>query len=129
MEAIKGNILTEKGIPIFSWIRNIQSFEIPLLSEYNDSNGNKYIFHWCDCSEQLHRYLAIKTDESLMESFVSGELSLIDLILGGEGIDREALLLDFNSEGDIEKAMSIYLNDIKDKYLPLPGTFFLEELS
>jgi hypothetical protein len=57
-------------------MREIQYFEGPLLTEFEDMSGAFFLRYWCDRSEAGDRWLLFKTRKDLIEQYESGAISL-----------------------------------------------------
>src|SRR5690348_10319881 len=42
------------------WVRDLVYFDGPLLSEFRSSNGDTYLFHWCDVDDGANRWMVFR---------------------------------------------------------------------
>lgn len=117
MNDIRGLIITKEYLPSFEWVRDIQYFDGPLLSEYKTNTGDTYIFHWCDCSENLNRWLAVRVSKRSLLELTSGLLSIHEA-LTVKNQENTSIILDIDDNVDIAEAKLVSISDLPTSYLP-----------
>lgn len=117
MKIIEGLKIPNKYLPKLEWVRDIQYFEGPLLSEYKTNSGEIYALHWCDCSEVYQRWVAVRVTKRSLIELTAGLISIYEL-LKDRSQDPNLLLLDFSSTADITCAKWVRFNDLPSSYLP-----------
>lgn len=116
MNILNGLKIDISYLPEIHWKRDIQYFEGPLLSEYEDKNGNKYLSHWCDCNSTSERWLLFNTDKRSLLQLVSGLQTLYQVIKNSS--DSNYFIVDKNSEGSAVSVRLTKFEDIDTSYLP-----------
>ena len=92
-------------------------YDGPLLSEYEADNGERYLVHWCDRDESMHRWMYVRVVSEAIQQYVDGDIALGSLIPYGSG-DGFVIFYDFT--GDIETSMATKVNvaDVPNDYHP-----------
>jgi hypothetical protein len=114
-----------KQIPVetldnHKWYYDLHWWDGPLTSVYIDTN-NTYLYHWVSCDDTAHRWLVVKIEPSYLFGYLSGNVSIRDLLLSPR--DGVAMLLD--ADGDNYLSLSeISLSDLPDDYLTNEEVYF-----
>lgn len=80
------DILPILGEPIdgvhLTFVRSIEEFDGPILSEFRDDSGTPYLMRWVDCSreQETHRALVVVSTSRSIEEYLAGQLSMLDLL-------------------------------------------------
>ena len=114
-------------LPNFIFVKNLQYFEGTLLAEYKTETGDSYIFHWCDCSDTLNRWLVIRISKRSLFQFNSG-LSSLHHLLDRDNLDNTYYLLDMDTNQKIEKCFLVQKYSINSEYFPEEDSFIMPEL-
>lgn len=126
MKEIKGLKVTKDYLPKFEWVRDIQYFEGPLLSEYKTKTNEIYALHWCDCSNESQRWLAVRVTKRSLLELTAGLISIYEL-LKERSQDRNPLLLDFKNN-EIVSSQWVQFKDLPKEYLPEKEVIISTEL-
>jgi hypothetical protein len=127
MLAINGMTFKKKFLPTFIFVKDLQYFEGTLLAEYKTEKGDTYVFHWCDCSDILNRWLVVRISKRSLLQFESGLLSLYNLLYK-DNLDETYYFLDMDTNQDIKECHLIQKESLENEYLPEQDTFIIPEL-
>ncbi len=119
MKNVKGVNIPVNYLPKFQWVEDIQYFEGALMSEYKTEKGELYVFHWCDCTDTVNRWLAVKTNRRSLYLLTSG-LVTMESFFKEHILDSNIYLLDMGANDEIESATLTHIDSIAGEYLPKP---------
>lgn len=127
MLEVQGMTFDKKFLPELIFIKDLQYYEGTLLAEYQTNKGDTYVFHWCDCSDTLNRWLVVRISKRSLLKFESGLLSLYDLLYT-DSLDETYHLLDMDTNQEIKKCYLVQQEFLENEYLPEENTFIIPEL-
>ena len=127
MLEINGMTFDIKFLPKFIFIKDLQYFDGTLLAEYETKQGDNYVFHWCDCSDTLNRWLVVRISKRSLSQYKSG-LSTLYNLLYRDNLDETYYLLDIDTNQKIQKCFLVQKESLDIEYLPEEDTFILPEL-
>ena len=127
MLEVQGMTFKKDFLPTFIFIKDLQYFEGTLLAEYKTQRGDTYVFHWCDCSDILNRWLVARVSKRTLLQFESGLLSLYDLLYK-DNLDETYYLLDMDTHQEIKECYLVQKESLEKEYFPEENTFILPEL-
>ena len=123
MRVIDGERLAAQPVSL-EHVRDIEYFDGPLLSLFQDRDGQPWIYYWCDCDEQHNRWLMFRSTLTEVVAYMKRDKSLLDLIRSG----GEHYAIDCRSY-EPEHVLRIKLDaSWPDDYLPEPDAFYEEAL-
>lgn len=117
MKNLEGINIPKEYLPKFNWVRDIQYFDGPLLSEYVTDSNEIYAFYWCDCSDVYHRWLAVRVTKRSLLELISGLVSIYDFLIK-RSQEPNLYVLDFDSDGEVGNSQLVNINNIPNSYLP-----------
>jgi hypothetical protein len=93
MMPLPGTLLPHSPLTAARWVRDLVSFDGPLLTEFRNQAGEPFLFSWCDRDDAANRWLAFRVQERdmirftmrsiglryLMENTVDGLLYVVDI--------------------------------------------------
>jgi hypothetical protein len=100
------------------FVRDLEEFDGPLLSEFRSSNGDTFLYYWCDCNEQANRWLVVRTPRQDLFRYLVGRVTLRSLIQ--ECRDRFLYVVDLDGDASVLSAWFVYAENIPEIYLPGP---------
>lgn len=114
------------------FIRDIEQFEGPILSEYRaEEGGVSYLEKWCTQSEEghTHRFLLVRSDQRSIAQYLAKRITMRQVLVhtsDGVGflIDREKVAEKIH----VVRAALILLDELPLDYLPEEGTYHDESL-
>lgn len=124
---INGMTFKKDFLPKFLFIKDLQYFEGTLLAEYQTKKGETYVFHWCDCSDTLNRWLVARISKRSLLQFESGLSTLHDLLYR-DNLDETYYILDIDTNQETQKCFLVQKESLDIEYLPEEDTFILPEL-
>lgn len=63
-----------------SWVRDLEEFEGPILSELRAEDGGVYLEKWCAKDGELVRTLIVRTEPRAVAEYLAGRISLLSLL-------------------------------------------------
>lgn len=127
MDKIDGLKIPSNFLPLFEWKKDIQYFEGPLLSEYTTNKNETYAFHWCDCSDDLQRWMVVRVSPRSLLELTAGLITIRELLID-RSQDRAPLLIDMNDDDEIIFSQRVQIQDLPVEYLPKKDVFISSEL-
>lgn len=119
MEPLQGNILDNLPLGHLNYKRDLIYFDGPLLSEFVSDKGEVYLKYWCDCDENVNRWMVFKIKEQDRLRLVLGVKSLYQAIL--EQPDHFVFFSDEDERK--EKYQMVMSKNIPQSYLPDEDSF------
>lgn len=77
---IKGADLDALPFSGLKKVGDIIYFDGPILSHFVSDSGANILFYWADCDKTGNRWLVLEVSESQLNSYLSKEISLQDVI-------------------------------------------------
>lgn len=127
MKSIDGIRVDLEYLPEFEWVEDIQYYDGTLTAEYRSKSGDVFVFHWCDCTNELNRWLAVRVNRRSLYELTSGLISLRDFF-EQRLLDRNVYILDINLNENIQSAYIVHMAQVAEDYLPEQGVFISTEL-
>lgn len=106
-------------LPDLTFVRDIEAFDGPILSEYRGSRGGRYLEKWCarDAAARITRTLLVRTEQRPVAEYLAGRLSMLDLFMGPS--DGVGFIIDRVAD-DVQAVYLVALQGLPEKYLPKP---------
>jgi hypothetical protein len=124
MEPLKGQKIS--GLP-FSPLKKVADlvyFDGPLLALFKNERSDSYLYNWCDVDERSNRWLIFRVDDRNLNGFMSGKLSLQQLVLSPP--DGFLVSADVDNEGLYHNLHLLKPQDLPDDYVPAQDSFYDE---
>ena len=125
--------LPDIGQPIDSvpltFVRSIEEYEGPLLTEFCDDYGVPYLEKWCTCSheQKTTRSLVVKSTPRAIEEYLAGQLSMLDLLTHPN--QNVGMLVDTKFRtGEVVRSALVDIRTIPPEYMPDPTAMYDETL-
>lgn len=103
-------------------VRDLVEFDGPLLTHYEHTNGDDYLFHWVDCDESHHRWMILRVDEASILRLVNRVVPL-DFVVPSLCRDPFVLFADIDDGALPTSTTLVDVNDIPSDYLPQKGAW------
>lgn len=115
MEPIKGEVVTE--LPELRHVRDLDQFELILLSLYESKDGEPWLEDWCDCdkSKRIHRWLVYRTTRGQLARYDNGDITRNYLVRYCP--DGFVYAVDRDGGGEIVSALKLAVSDLPEDYL------------
>ncbi len=113
-------------IPVdVSHVRDIESFDGALLSEFRSTKNETFLYYWCDCLDAATRWIVVRTPPPLLLAYMVGRASLRDVISGAP--DGFVYLVDLDREATPQGAWLLRTELIPRNYLPAEDSFHVRD--
>lgn len=116
MKEIAGNITKKLDLKNFRHVSDLIYYEGPLLSYFQDKEGESYLFSWVDCDDDFNRWLIIHTSFMNVIGYIRKELSLRKIILDAD--ENKLFLVDIDSEVNYHHLKNVRVDDLPAEYIP-----------
>jgi hypothetical protein len=111
------------GLPIvLEYVRDIEDFDGPLLSEFRSTEGDTFLHSWCDCNNERHRWLVVRTPRQKVAHYLVGGSTLRDVITGCP--DGFVYIVDFDDVPVPCEVWFMHVLALPDNYLPGPRSYY-----
>lgn len=108
------------------FVRDLEAFEGPILSEYRAAYGGAvYVEKWCARADGVSRFLVVRSEERAIAEFLGGRLSMLKLLT--ERSDGFGFLID-QRQGETVGVSIVPIDILPKPYLPKPTRFHDETL-
>lgn len=98
------------------FVRDLEEFDGPLLSEFRSSDGDTFLYYWCDCDERANRWLVVRTPRQDLFRYLVGRVSLRSLIRDCR--DGFLYMVDLDGDATVISAWFVYAEKTPENYLP-----------
>jgi len=126
---------TESNLPKLEYVRDLEDFQGPLLSEWIGKDGESYIEKWCSCDltcePTITRTLFVRSEKKSIKEYLDGLLTMHELL--SKHSSNEGLLCDYGAileekvpSGELymrSRITKVKLDELPEKYLPSPKTY------
>jgi hypothetical protein len=106
------------SVPEFEFVRDLEQFEGPILTELRIKGGARFVEKWCDLDGDLVRTLVVRSDQRSIAEYLAGRKSLFDLLVGPSA--DVGLLLD-RRLGETAAGHLVQVSKLPPEYLPSAG--------
>lgn len=104
-------------MPETKWVRDLQYFDGPLLTQHENALGEHYLFQWCDQDERATRWLVMRVRERDVLQLLARKIGLRELI--GKFLPDDYLrVLDFDTSGTLVRLAFVEPSALPVDYLP-----------
>jgi hypothetical protein len=122
MEALKGKIFTHHAFQnLLIRVVDLVNIDGPLLTLYLHADKQLYLFDWVDRDTTANRWLIYRTNPLLLNQFVKGDISHLDLLLGDEPF---VLTTDIDKNLNWHNCKIVDKKDLPNRYLPTQDILF-----
>lgn len=112
-------------LPDLAFVRDLEAFEGPILSEYVDAKGMPYLQKWCTYENGVTRYLVVRSRAEYIDIYIVGLLSMLDLLTIPN--DDRGWLVD-RVGAEVVRVEEVRVSKVPDSYLPEPCAMHDEDL-
>jgi hypothetical protein len=107
-------------------VRDLEYYQGPLLSEFKSKTGEPYLYLWRESDQKCNRWLVFRTSRRDLARFLTGGLTLLDLIQDNR--DGFVYLVDLDSAAEISSVSIAFLEQLPASYLPTDKSYYDEDL-
>ncbi len=94
----------------------------PLLSLYQNEQGDSYLFYWLDADNQYNRWMLIRIQPASLLPYLRHEISLRQVLY--QTPDSFVWISDLDNKMEWTHTQCVNLKDIPEDYLPSEESFF-----
>lgn len=123
MEDIK-NAISIPALPIREHVKvsDLIYFDGPLLSHFQTTSNDHYLFYWVDVNDEYNRWLIVRVTIDRLQSYINGFMSLRNLITKPE--DGIVYKVDINEDLEYHNVQIVFVDDLPENYVPAIGTLY-----
>src|SRR5271170_2097790 len=107
-----GTVLSSFPLSL-EYVRDIEEFEGPLLSEFKGPHGETFIYFWCDADDRFNRWLVVRTPPASLFRYLVGKIDLRELVCNGP--DQFGYVVDLNDQGAEARSWYLELASLPDE--------------
>lgn len=108
-----------------TFVRDLEAFEGPILSEFRAERGGLYLEKWCARHEETARTLVVRTEQRAVAEYLARRISMLDLLT----VPSDGVGFVVDRIGDSMQAVyRVILSTLPEKYLPRPTAYHDESL-
>jgi hypothetical protein len=97
-------------------------FDGPLLSLFENKEGDLYLYYWCDTNDTLNRWIILRVSIKSIKKYLSKKISLRDLILNP--IDKFLYFVDMDNDLNYNHVNLVYPSELTLSYIPDKDSFY-----
>lgn len=97
------------------FVRDLEVFDGPILSEYHAEGGGTYLEKWCARSGELVRSLIVRTEQRATAEYLGGRISMRTLLI--DTSDGIGFIVDRSPAG-IHRIAMVNVASLPENYLP-----------
>jgi len=121
-----------EGLPL-TFVRSIEEYEGPILSELSDDSGTPYLEKAVDCSrdQKIFRSLVVVSSPHAIEEYLAGRMSMLDLLTlpnESKGILVDTKFRTGERTGEVVRSARVDISTLPSGYLPDPTAMYDETL-
>lgn len=106
----------ETQLPKLEFVRELEQFDGPILTELRGVPRGTYVEKWCARGDALHRFLVVRADSRAIAEYLAERLTMMELLtVGSDGI---GFLVDRGRDGGPVRVTIAPLTCLPEPYLP-----------
>lgn len=105
-------------------IVDLEYFDGPLLSLFENEYGDSYLYSWCDVDNLYNRWLVFRVARQTLKLYIDGQVSLHELIVNP--VDGFLYSLDIDNALQVENSYLILPENLPAIYLPETDSYYEE---
>lgn len=121
MEQLIGFKLSKFPLTLRS-IVNLEYFDGPLLSLFENEYGDSYLYSWCDVDNLYNRWLVFRVAQITLKLYIEGQVSLHELIVNP--VDGFLYSLDIDNDLQVKNTYLILPENLPAIYLPETDSYY-----
>lgn len=122
MEELTGINLPTLPVSGLEHQKDLVYFEGPFLRQYIHPNGDHYLYYWCDCEDDVNRWMLLRVKEANILR-LTGRVLPMDCIIPKGCQDDYVYFVDMRSTGAVSNVTLCRVADVPDDYCPAPGEY------
>ncbi|MFH1115181.1 MAG: hypothetical protein V1792_14825 [Pseudomonadota bacterium] len=104
------------------FVADLVYFEGPFISLFTSPDGYFYLYCWRDVDDAYNRWVMARADKVTIKRYISGVISLRDIITRPR--DGFLYLIDMDENGEYESVYSVDPKDLPSSYIPDANSFY-----
>ncbi len=108
-----------------TWLRDIEEFDGPLVSEFRSATGEIFLYVWCDADDSRSRWLVVRTPYQVLFRYYVGRIALRNVILDCK--DQFVYVLDLDGAANPLGSWYVRVRDLPEEYWPGEESFHPRE--
>ncbi|NJM59496.1 MAG: hypothetical protein HC849_03775 [Oscillatoriales cyanobacterium RU_3_3] len=104
------------------FIVHLEYFDGELLSLYQNSEDDFYLYSWCDIDDICHRWLVFRVTSRMLQEYIDRTISLRDLILNP--VDGFLYVLDIDRARLVKNTYLVQPENLPELYIPDPESYY-----
>ena len=121
MEKLIGYKLNKFPLDLRS-IVDLEYFDGPLLSLFENEYGDSYLYSWCDVDNLYNRWLVFRVARPTLKLYIEGKVSLHELIVNP--VDGFLYSLDIDNALQVENTYLLLPENLPAIYLPETDSYY-----
>ncbi|NJK74472.1 MAG: hypothetical protein HC942_10815 [Microcoleus sp. SU_5_6] len=121
MEPLIGWLLGKFPLNL-KFIVHLEYFDGELLSLHENSEGDCYLYSWCDTDDIYHRWLVFRVTSRMLQQYIERKISLRHLILNP--VDGFLYLLDIDRDRRVNNTYLVQPENLPELYIPDPDSYY-----
>ncbi len=109
-------LISHKGpLPIFTFVRDLEVFEGPLLSELRGEDGSVFLESWCDRNKDLNRTFVVQSSRQEISEYLKGMVTRRNVLFGsGKAV---GYLLEYR-KCEVARTLPVKIATLPEDYFP-----------
>ena len=112
-----GQRLDSFDLPL-TYVRDLEDFDGPLLTQYRGPDGSIYIEKWCSRDGAVDRWLLARSDLQAVAEYLAERATMMEMLTRSSG--GVGFLVD-KRRGERLSAYLVAFSNLPERYLPRPG--------
>jgi hypothetical protein len=121
MEQLIGFKLNKFPLNLTS-IVDLEYFDGPLLSLFENEHGDNYLYSWCDADNLYNRWLVFRVARPTLKLYIEGKASLHELIVNP--VDGFLYSLDIDNALQMKNTYLILPENLPEIYVPETDSYY-----
>jgi hypothetical protein len=122
MIELKGIKLPELPLKKLIKVSDILYFDGPLLSHFQTTENDHYLFYWVDVDDFFNRWLIFRVNIEKLKRYVNGKTSLFEILTNSE--DNYIFKVDIDEGLDYKNVELVFVGNLPDNYIPERESFY-----
>lgn len=122
MIKINGIPTNKLDLKEFRHVSDLIYFDGPILSYFQDKDGESFLFSWVDCDDTFNRWLIIHTDFANILRYLRRDITLRSIVV--EGGATNLYIVDIDADVNYHNLQSVRLSDLPKEYIPVTDVLY-----
>ena len=122
MTQVNGIPTKKLDLKEFRHVSDLIYYEGPILSYFQDKDGESYLFSWVDCDVTFNRWLVIHTDFANILRYMRRDITLRSIVM--EGGAKNLYIVDIDADVNFHNLQSVRLSALPKEYIPATDVLY-----